>query len=468
MIKSDIINNPIQTFNQSNPLDFYLSFFNYSARTIYAFYEIIITQEIDSIKFNVSSYIYSQNLFRCSKQINKYLFADYKLYETVENENGIISAHLYKQITDNCIYIGYIKERQFNGTSNKKGHKCGINANKIIFYGIKEKSIIFYYIEEEQTFEVSLNYKINTISCKLRDSTFYLCAIDKNDKLYLIILAHIYLGNNIKGLIQKKLIEIPINNTSYNNKVFFYDSQKDHYKLICSVNKDNYDVSCIIINIGDSLNSKANFKEFDYYISKFSINEDNCYLSEFNSEFLLCCGMINQISCQRRNLFFEPIKDFNIYLQGKIYNLTIINNINYAILQYMKEKSDENYLYEYHIYPPKSNNYSKILYVFSEESFNLSEKKTNTKYYIKIRNIPFEYGISKLNEIEINSINEELEVENELIKFSFASTNNKTIQDFYIEYEISIEETYSAICNISLTIKTCHKSCKTCTKDYSL
>ena len=466
MIKSDIINNPIQTFNQSNPLDFYLSFANYSARTIYAFNEIKITQEIDTIKFNDSSYIYSQNLFRCSSQVNTYLFADYKLYETFENKNGIISAHLYKQIPDNCIYIGYIKERQFNGTSNKKGHKCGINANEIILYGIKEKSIIFYYIEEEQTYEVVLNSKINTISCKLRDSTFYLCAIDQNDKLYLITLAHIYSDNNIKGLIQKKLIEIPINNTSYNNKAFFYDSQKDHYKLVCSVNKDNYDVSCIIINIGTSLDSDANFKEFDYYISKFSVNEDNCYLAEFNSEFLLCCGMINQISCQRRNLFFEPIKDFNIFFQGKISNLSIINNINYATLQYMNETSDENYLYEYHIYPPKCNNYSKILYVFSEETFILSEKKTNTRYYIKFRNLPLYYGISKLNEIKINSINEEMEMDNELIKFSFASTNNEVIHDFNIEYEISTEESYSVICTISLTIKTCYKSCKTCTVDY--
>lgn len=97
MIKSDIINNPIQTFNQSNPLDFYLSFANYSARTIYAFNEIKITQEIDTIKFNDSSYIYSQNLFRCSSQVNTYLFADYKLYQTFENKNGIISAHLYNK-----------------------------------------------------------------------------------------------------------------------------------------------------------------------------------------------------------------------------------------------------------------------------------------------------------------------------------------------------------------------------------
>ena len=233
IIKSEIINNPIKAINQSNPIDFYISFTNYCARTIHALNEIKITQEIDPVKFDGLSYIYSPNLFHCSSQNNRYLYADYKLYTITENENGISSVITNKSIPNNCIYFGYIKER-YEEPSNNTDQICDFYTDEMILYGIQDKSIFFYYIEEEQIYEVSLDYLINTISCKLRNSGLYLCAIDQNDKAYAIRLTYTCLKSGIKRFRKEKRLEIPIVDNSitlYYNKLILYDSQKDHYKI---------------------------------------------------------------------------------------------------------------------------------------------------------------------------------------------------------------------------------------------
>ena len=115
---------------------------------------------------------------------------------------------------------------------------------------------------------------------------------------------------------------------SHYDKVILYDTNNyDRYTVLCSTNRENYKVSCIIIDINFSSYSFG-FIDFIDYNTKFIKNEDNCYLTVFNKEFLLFCGIYNQISCQRKNSFFETINNFDINIQGEIYNLTITNNIN--------------------------------------------------------------------------------------------------------------------------------------------
>ena len=143
----------------------------------------------------------------------------------------------------------------------------------------------------------------------------------------------------------------------------------------------------------------------------------------------------------------------------------MINNINYVTLLYINNITNEKYLYKYYIYPPKCHNYSREITIFKEEEFFLIERKTNTKYYIKFSEYPIENSISKINGKENISINNSMEVKDENVSFSFISTNINLGRSFEIIYEVSIEETYSAICQLSLTIKPCYKSCKTCTKN---
>ena len=115
---------------------------------------------------------------------------------------------------------------------------------------------------------------------------------------------------------------------------------------------------------------------------------------EFLSEFLLCCGLKDKIKCQRRNITFEIIKDFQIDLSGDIYNLTMVNNNDdYVTLSYLNETLNDICVYEYYIYPPECQNISANITSFNEIEFILFQKKTNTKYNITFDYLQFEFGI---------------------------------------------------------------------------
>ena len=49
----------------------------------------------------------------------------------------------------------------------------------------------------------------------------------------------------------------------------------------------------------------------------------------------------------------------------------------------------------------------------------------------------------------------------------FNSTNDKTVTNFQIPYTISIKESYSASCTITLSVLPCYDSCLRCSKDKS-
>ena len=109
-----------------------------------------------------------------------------KIYKFEQNSDGIISVDLIKSIPYNYEYIGYIAEKQFKSDSNSKDYRCPVDNDEIILYGIKEKSIFFYYIVEQESYNVSFNYTINSISCKLLVSDYYVCAFDQNYNLYVL------------------------------------------------------------------------------------------------------------------------------------------------------------------------------------------------------------------------------------------------------------------------------------------
>ena len=134
----DIKNNPIKTNIENNPLDFYISFNSYTAKTFGnggpEGRDITIIEENNQIKFGGNYYHYSSNIFRINgtNDNNEYLFADNKVYSISKDSNGdIISASIYKSIKNNYKYIGYLKQN-----------------NEIILYGIKNKNIIFYNVEQ--------------------------------------------------------------------------------------------------------------------------------------------------------------------------------------------------------------------------------------------------------------------------------------------------------------------------------
>ena len=326
-VNSNILINPVKTNNQSNPLNYYI-FFDpyYSNYEYYDYYDnyhqswktqtIKITADLNLVKFNGKSYTYSSNLFFCIDQNNnKYLFSEYYLYSIIKDYYGSITqTTIYKSIPNNCNYIGYIKENAFTEKSKIEGARCTILNNEIILYGINNNIIYFYYTEAEISYDISFEYEINSLSCKLIQSVFYLCAFNQNKDVYVIILGYFYQSHQVKKLVKhsdKKLVS----EVSYYDNIFLYDTNKKYYKALCVTINENYDVKCKIIYFdvsydyhGDYFKNTIEFKDLSYYQNKFSINEDHCYLTGFYSEILLCCGEQDRISCVRKNIIFETIK----------------------------------------------------------------------------------------------------------------------------------------------------------------
>ena len=200
-IKSDIIQNPIETNGVLNLIDFYISFEEYVAKTIYGQNPIEIFEEVNSIILDGKSFSYSPNLFYVYSQTNKYIFVENNIYKYAKNNDGIVPNDIYKQIPNNYRYYGFIKEKPLDLNSESRGDRCPIDNNEIILYGINGRNISFYYIMEEKGYEVSFDYNISTISCKLLDSAYYLCAFDQNNKVYVVILDHLCENNDTKIVI---------------------------------------------------------------------------------------------------------------------------------------------------------------------------------------------------------------------------------------------------------------------------
>ena len=73
-----------------------------------------------------------------------------------------------------------------------------------------------------------------------------------------------------------------------------------------------------------------------------------------------------------------------------------------------------------------------------------------------------DYGIIKIGKEEINSTDYILEIQPEMDYFYFTSNNYNITNNYDIVYNISIKETYSAVCKITLKINACYQSCKNC------
>lgn len=333
------------------------------------------------------------------------------------------------------------------------------------------KDIIIYYSSDNKLYKYDFGYPINAIDCKFLDCTKYLCAVFWEKEMSILILSK----DSKQDLIKNDFITMNSNNY---NKVILYDTNKDSYKILCIANKENYVASCELIeystsnnngNLNDvlevgNINTNIRFVKLNCPFG-FETNKDNCYIITFMSEFLLCCGIKNQIICQRKNNKFEKINEFKINLLDNIYNLTMENNNNnYVTLTYINENTSETNVYKYYIYPPECNIISKNVTPFNEIEFILFHKKTNTQYYIAFNNLPFRFGKSKLNGIELDNINKDIKIEENETRFIFIYNNNdNSVDHFDITYNISILETYSTECKISLYFKSCYKSCKKCT-----
>ena len=206
-----------------------------------------------------------------------------------------------------------------------------------------------------------------------------------------------------------------------------------------------------------------------------AFSEKNCYCSQFNLEYLFCCGIIDYIKCFRINTTnYQVIKEFNIQLQGNNSYLTIKNNIDYITLFFMNSHGDGDSVYEYYIYLPTCQNKNyEIFYHITENKTkeeldklrNLFEVKSN-KYFFEIKNQSDDFGYFILNNETL--INKTQIYNNDyILEFLMINNNQSTSFTKVIDYIISVEgeEAYKAECQISITFKMCYNSCEECYLD---
>ena len=101
-----------------------------------------------------------------------------------------------------------------------------------------------------------------------------------------------------------------------------------------------------------------------------------------------------------------------------------------------------NHIYEYYIYPPKCDDINRILNGIKIYNLDLDDlfEKTNTKYYLFLDS-------NSIKDLKININDNQLDKKNQLKSIKtfliFTSDQANIINNIEINYNISIDETYS-------------------------
>ena len=147
----------------------------------------------------------------------------------------------------------------------------------------------------------------------------------------------------------------------------------------------------------------------------------------FKSEYLICCGSIDVIICERRDMELKLIKSFNLTLTGNIKNLTLENH-NDIYIELLYYNDTLNNIYEYHIYPPKCkiidilSNSIKSSYIVIDK---LLETNTNNNYYISLDTNTSDNLKININNNSINTTNEKIKLEQSDNKLYYEFKNQR-------------------------------------------
>ena len=445
--KQQIINNPIISDKEFNEVDYILILQNDTIKTT----SQSLTIKKDFVKLFYQSYIFTNSLFLCKDESNNYFLVVkdkyYKLQLSSEKEIGKVLSQ--KNLNPDNKYLGYIA---CIGSSKKYLSKtitlCSTTLNEIIIYGNSGNKIVLYSLKENKYYFISAVNIGELISCKLYQDTIYACISSINTKIMISILAFTCQTSTKKmELLYYK--EVVIFN-GYQNPIL-YDTSNIKYKILCAT-KDINDIQCtaVYFNIIYSPTMQTDIKVNFYTLKSsyqllFSFSEDNCNFTTYNSEYLICCGKKDIISCERRDINFNIINNFDINLSGKNSNLTLENNDDNIELIFSNQKNNEIKIYEYFIYPPNCKNIQITINAYQTFKINFSdifERKTNTNYYISFDNLPNDFLTLLINDVVIENENKILIDEN-LNYLNLICQDNIEVKNYIFYFNIYIEETYS-------------------------
>ena len=455
---AQIINNPIPLNDRQYP--FVLS----NSDNVYYY---VITSE-ESLKINKES----GNI----EKEGMIFFSNEALYcSDISKNNYIFESNNFYHITYNpFINISKIPQTKNADSFKDKYTGCIPQYDEFIIYGYDHdsKNLIFLSLSQDNNYKFSNYDKLSEkISCKFIENNEFICATLFEKKINLIFFCYnINNSNDDKFFLTGEILD----NDDFNDyiNIALYDTIiSKSIKILCKQNEMNWHIYCNIFEIKNH-NEIPLFKYIenisDYFIFESTDNyfsEKDCSFSEFNKEYIFCCGLINKIKCTRLDFngyrrSISIIRQFDIIIDGKNTYLTIRDyNLSLSIF-FM----NTNKVYEYKIYKPVCYDkeytiINKLNESFKERLSNLFTVRTNN-FYLQFKNlINKDYILIEfmLNNVTSNFDNIIKINNNDYIIDFIIRKNERNIKNLELDYNVYIgidnNFFYSEKCKIKFNIK---------------
>ena len=379
-------------------------------------------------------------------------------------------------INYSSLSISHISHNKNSDSLSDKYTGCIPQDNDFIIYGYDSNHLIFLSFTQDNSYKLT-GYKelSNKISCKFVENKEFICLTLFDKKIKIFFFYYDFNKSNKFSSIRS------IDDDKYNEyiNIALYDTSISTKKILCKQKEGNLDIYCRFFQIYFNRKGKRDIKydnKFNFGSSSNDFFEKDCSLSEFNDEYLFCCGFINSIKCARFNLNtnLNLIGGFKFSINNKNTYLTVkINNL-FSTLFFMNDNKE---VYEYKFYLIEC--YNKV-YTF-ENSLNENEEvklKLSELYMIKTNNYNLKF-INPSNQFNIYHNSIEFKINNEKKEFDeeIHIDNNEYIIDFIIQNDLKkkfsyikvdyyiFDEYYTNQCFIKFNFMDCYHSCKQCSFD---
>ena len=285
---------------------------------------------------------------------NEFTNRDYIYIFDKLNNNYLLCLNDYYEIKIN--YNSFISYEKIIVCSFPKG--LGLSMTKIGGIAGDREFILYGYVTNKLLFSSKSQYyrsyeNINNIndklSCKFIKGEDYICGMIINNNLNINCFKY---SINILNSYQDSLTKYSNSLSDYNSISSFglYDSSNNNIKIFCRKANNENTLRCKFFRItinGDFEYELLGDENINFDVSN-DFKERNCDFSEFNSEYLFCCGITGGIKCYKINTNnFQKIKEFTLSKAGANTYLTIKSNNEYTTFFFM---NGDNSVYEYYIY----------------------------------------------------------------------------------------------------------------------
>ena len=314
--------------------------------------------------FNVFDYNYFSD-----NEYNNYL------YKHINNKYSLLTYTLnfdyYKIIYNSSISYNEINIGKKACLYNMKSVGGIAKENELFIYGYSSENLIFIK-KSDNNCVCSLRNNINEkLSCKLIEDESFICAMIINYKLQVFCFKY---RNSVEFVALTSYINV--NSLTYDSISSFglYDTDNNYIKLLCRQRSQTIYCEFVKIILSSQPSFQSNFNSLGdeklIFTAPNNFEEKNCYLSKFNSEYLLCCAITNYIQCYRINCNnYIEIKKFSLSINGDNSYLIIKSSFDYSTFFFINYYNDKFSAYEYYIYVPtcQNRNYIIPLNIFFEE-----------------------------------------------------------------------------------------------------